>query len=330
MVTRPPRSGRLLTGALILGAVGAALAPAGPDALVPFKVLAASAADTVCMGIVIDYGKAPSPPTSVVPPATTTQRVDVPPGSTDLDSLNTANDPFVLNGAGLVCAINNYPADGLQNCLASSNGQFFYWSYWQGNPATNTWTYAGEGPSSHTVNSGDTYVEGWTFQDPGPDNPSATKPAVTPATAFASACPGITPVSTSKTTTTTTSAPLITPSGSQGGSTTTSVVTGAGSTSAGTSPTRASKSSGTTTSSPKAGATPPPGSGGTTTSVAGPKSSKGTAETSTHKIALASTAPHRGDGGPSDSALPIVLVGAVVVLLGGVAWFRWRRRPAEE
>ena len=44
---------------------------------------------------------------------------------------------------------------------------------------------------------GQDYVEGWRYQDPGPDNPTAPAPAMTPAAAFAQAC--------STTTTTTTS-----------------------------------------------------------------------------------------------------------------------------
>jgi hypothetical protein len=333
-VIRPPRSGRLLTGALLLGAVGAALAPAGPDALVPFKTLAASAASTVCMGIVIDYGKAPSAPTSVVPPPPTTQRIDVASGSTDLDALNDANDAFALNGAGLVCTINNYPADGAQNCLANSNGQFFYWSYWQGNPGTNTWTYAGEGPASHAVDSGDTYVEGWTFQDPGPDNPSAPKPSVSPAVAFSSACPGIAPVTPPKTTTTTSPPPDRTsPGGSGSTATTTTAVGGGASTGAGraggaaSSPGHGGTSVPSTTASP-GGSGAEPASGVTSTS--GAEGSAGTGGHSSRKTALASTAPHHGSAGSGNPALPLVVVAAVVALMGGLAWFRWRRRPAEE
>ena len=94
--------------------------------------------------------------------------------------MSAAGDVVTQNNSGLVCAINNYPADGLDSCLNAKHGKFFYWSYWQGDPDTNTWTYASVGPASHDVGAGQDYVEGWRYQDPGPDNPTAPPPSVTP------------------------------------------------------------------------------------------------------------------------------------------------------
>ncbi len=152
---------------------------------------------STCMGIVLDYGNPSSPPSSVAPPVTATQGVSVVSGTSDEQALADGGDSIATNASGLICAINGYPADGVQNCTATSGNDFYFWSYWQGNPATNAWTYASAGPAGHTVNNGETYVEGWRYQNPGPASPAATPPAVTPATAFAHACPGVTPVSTS-------------------------------------------------------------------------------------------------------------------------------------
>ena len=151
-----PVVGALLLGPLVFGPAGAAGAASGQ----------------VCMGVVVDDSS-----------NATAQAAEVAPGTSDLQALSAAGDTATQNNSGLVCAINNVPADGLQNCLETAgSGQYYYWSYWEGDPYTNTWTYANVGPASHTVDTGQTYVEGWRYQDPGADNPTATKPSVTPAT----------------------------------------------------------------------------------------------------------------------------------------------------
>jgi hypothetical protein len=50
--------------------------------------------------------------------------------------------------------------------------------------------------------------------------------------------------------------------------------------------------------------------------------------TSPAKLAEADTSAHGQGGG--DPALPIIIVAVVILVLGGVSWFLWRRRPAEE
>ncbi len=174
---RPPlRTGLLVVAGLAIGGLVTSAVPAGP----------ALASGQVCEGVVVDEGTgaAPAP-----------QTAEVAPGASDLDALDAAGDTATQNSSGLVCAINAYPPNGLQACLNTAGSLYYYWSYWEGDPATNTWTYAPVGPAEHTVSAGQTYVEGWRYQDPGPDGPSATKPSVTPAAAFAQACPGVTPVS---------------------------------------------------------------------------------------------------------------------------------------
>jgi hypothetical protein len=243
----------------------------------------------------------------------------------------------------LVCAINNFPANGLQSCLSTtSSGQYYYWSYWEGDPYTNTWTYANVGPASHTVSAGQTYVEGWRYQDPGQDNPSATKPAVSPGAAFAQACPGVTPVpsggsgsggggngSAGGGSGGSTGGPAPAPANSSASATTTtSAVPGNGSTGARTAPagTASPGSSTTTTSHPGTGAKAPPGAahGTSTTATAG-----NGANTHDGKTVLADQRRHDGAGG-GDPTLPIVIVAVVILALGGLAWWRWRRRPLEE
>ena len=146
------------------------------------------------MGVVVDDGGYNGKGAAV-------QAANVGPGVSDLQALQVAGDTAYVNNVGLVCAIDDgngvgqVPADGVQNCLATSGSDYFYWAYWEGDPYTNTWTYASIGPAEHTVNSGQTYVEGWSYQNPGPDNLNAKKPSVSPGSAFAQACPGVTPVS---------------------------------------------------------------------------------------------------------------------------------------
>jgi hypothetical protein len=312
--TVPPVVGALILGPLMLGPAGAAGAASGQ----------------VCMGVVIDEGS-----------NATAQAAQVAPGTSDLQALSAAGDTATQNNSGLVCAINNYPADGLQNCLSTAgNGQYFYWSYWQGDPYTNTWTYANDGPMSHTVSAGQTYVEGWRYQNPGPDNPTAPKPSVSPATAFAQACPGVTPV----------------PAGSSGGGGGGGGATGSGGggsagSGIGSAPaTGGSPAPTTTTAVPGTGAAPRTAAGGTTSSGsntttttsrpgAGAAPGQSTSTTTTAagsgtkhqdaKTALAVSAGHSGSGG-GDPALPILIVGVVILALGGLAWWRWRRRPLEE
>src|SRR3974390_2264640 len=174
------RTGLLLGGTLTLGVL--VLGPAAA---------AAAANGQVCTGMVIDDG--PNTNLGNWSPVTV-QGAHVEPGTSDLQALSSAGDTTTENDAGLVCAINNYPGtvvNNLQNCLSTKDGEYFFWAYWEGDPYTNTWSYASIGPAEHTVIDGQTYVQGWSFQDPGPSSPSATKPSVSPAAAFAQACPGV-------------------------------------------------------------------------------------------------------------------------------------------
>jgi hypothetical protein len=310
------RGTRLLVVTVTFAAVGLVMAIA--------PAVLASASGQVCAGIVIDNG------TGVAPEL---QGASVPPGSDDLDLLSAAGDTFTQNDSGLVCAVNEYPANSLENCLNAKHGLYYYWSYWEGDPTTNTWTYADVGPAEHTVAAGQSYVEGWRYQDPGPDSPEATKPSIKPARAFAQACSGgssappqsgggsSSGAGGSGNAVTTTSAPATLPAASTPA--TTAV------------PTPATDSGGTdedpSTTLPAAGtaAKDPSSTGSQSQSTTTPSTL--ITEPGTSRIgrpALASAA-NKGASG-DDPALPILLVAALIGMIGVAAWFRWRRRPEEE
>ena len=287
---RPLRSGRLFTGGLLLGAAGAALAPAGPDALVPFKIAAAAAVDNVYVAVIVDFGGSGQ--------SSISKCVPVPSGSTDADALATAvgESNVAYSSSGLLCSIDGYPADGVQNCNRSAgSGSFYFWSYWHG--ATGSWSYANDGPAEHGAADGD--VQGWRFQNPGPASPSATPPDIAPA--YAAICGVHAP------TTTTTAAAAV--------PTTTLNTT---STPAPPKSTKSTTTTTTTTTMPS-----------TTTSTTGPHRAT-TTTAPAHRLALANTAGHRPAGSSGAPWLPIVLVLALISVLGALAGFRARRRPVEE
>jgi hypothetical protein len=324
-VPRPLRSGPLLNGGLFLIVVGAVLVSLG--------VPTATADGTVCEGIVIDYGTAP--PSSPNPPSMQVQTADVAPGSDDYDALQAAHDVYALNDTGLLCVMNGYPADGQDNCDRTQGSQYFFWSYWEGNPYTNTWSYAEVGPAEHQVGAGQTYVQGWRYQNPGPASASAPPPSVTPAAAFAQACPGVSPVpgsgssgggGGSATTTTTAAQPAsatttTTPAPVTNGVTATTAAGTKGAPAARTTTSSIASAGPTTTTDATTTTTVPP---------SGPSTGSTGAVRRTAKTALASSTDHRAPGSSGNPALPIVLLALVVAGLGGVAWFRWRRRPTEE
>ena len=312
------RAGLLVSASLVAGGLALASLSVGP----------AEASGQVCLGVVVDDGNGPAP---------TTQSAQVAPGSSDLDAMNVAGDTVTQNNAGLVCAIDNYPANGLQNCLGTAGGLYYYWSYWQGDPYTNTWTYGEVGPAEHTVSDGQTYVEGWRYQDPGPDNPSATKPAVTPAAAFAQACPGVSPVPSSSgsggspggagsggTVTPTSSAPATPPPPAATNPESGAVAPAIASGGSHPAPSTTAPPSRATTGSSAQGS----GAGLSATTTSGTGTTATTPKRTAAKLALTNAGRRSGSGG--DPALPILLVALLIGLIAAAAWFRWRRRPAEE
>jgi hypothetical protein len=302
---RPLRSARVLSGALFLGAVGAALAPAGPDALVPFKLLAASAADQVYAAVVVDFGNG----------QITSNCVPVSPGESDEQALAQVYS-VEANNSGLICDINNVPTSDTSQCLRTGgNNQFYYWSYWHG--STGTWVYSSVGPSSFSASSGD--VQGWRYQNPGADNPSAPPPEAS--ANFQSICAGhISP----PTTTPTAPPPVVTSPTVVHNSPTPTTAKVSGSTSPGHTTTTTTKSgAAVTTTSDSAGHDAPISSSG---------SDHPPANGSTQHQGATALASHSQPSGGSGGApiLPIVLAGIAIVLLGVLSFFGWRRMPAEE
>jgi hypothetical protein len=309
----------LLTAGMLLGAVGAALAPAGPTALVPFKDLAASAASDIYVAVVIDFGSGSNI-------KAVEQCVPVAANGTDADALSVDNT-VGYNDTGLVCSIDGYPANGVQNCTRSKGSEYYFWSYWHG--SSGSWSYAENGPASQTVSPGD--VEGWMYQNPGPANPTAPPPG--PAPDYAQICGSPNTTTTVSTTTTTpTSASTSTPSTPPRTSTT---PTSTGSPSHSSTPTTSpssSKPTGSTTGAGGAGSKGTSGAKGSTTTTTAPSLGSSSAHSSTgwihhfsEKFIIRSN--HGSGGAP---VLPIVLVGLIIAALAVGAVVLWRRRPAEE
>jgi len=333
-VTSVPRWRGVVPAALLLGAGAAAMAPAGPEVLVPLRVGIAAAASEVYVAVVIDFGTGgPSGPI--------VQCVQVPAGtSTDATALAAVvDDQVAYANSGLLCAIDGYPANGVANCDASSGQNYYFWSYWHG--TSGNWVYANDGPAGSTVAPGD--VEGWRFQNPGPANPNAPTPG--PAPSYATICPQALTTTTTAPLTTTTSSPS---AGSPFGAVSASTVPAAG----GSGPPATPASGGTvtpTTSRSSAGhpAATTKAAGGATTSVPGTSGAAspittrappalgnstraandrtdGAGRTPGRAQALGGTAGRSKSGG--GAALPLVITGIVVALLGLGAFFRWRKQ----
>jgi hypothetical protein len=254
--------------------------------------------------------------------STVTKCVPVAPTARDSDALAAAvgTGNVSYNDSGLLCAIENYPTNGVQDCgQAVGNGTYNYWSYWHG--TSGTWVYASDGPTEQPVASATDDVVGLRYQSGGSDNPNNPPPSPSVPASYAQICNASTEVPPSQTPTsetTTTSAPSVT-------ATTGSATAGSSAPSGTTAPGTGSKSPGvgvsvgtsttTTTTLPSSGAAEAGGSKG--------------AASGTPRHVDASAAPHQKPGGSGNPVLPVVLVGAVVVVLGGLALFRWRRRPAD-
>ncbi len=167
---------RLVATALFVAAASAALAAAGPDALVPFKD-AAGAATEVGVGFVIDFGNSSKPLVGCA---------KVPPSDNGYEALGAflaqeGQAPATYNQSGLLCSIGNDPSGAPSVCGQSLAGGYQYWSYWYMTDGSGSWTYGNRGASvavGTAANGQD--VEGWRFQDPGPDNPSAPAPGAAP------------------------------------------------------------------------------------------------------------------------------------------------------
>lgn len=315
---------RVLLWGLFVGAAAAVLAPVGPGALVPLKLAIASAdsvGNDVYVAVVVDFGNGSGK-------STVTKCVPVPSNARDSDALAAAvgSSNVAYASSGLLCAIDSYPSNGVQNCGQSvGSGNYDYWSYWHG--SSGSWVYANNGPTEQSVSSPGNDVEGLEFQLNEPDNGSDPPPTESPS--YASICNASTEISPAlapsapATTTTVMTAPAVsaTPTTTRTGSapapTTTSTPVGA----------RSKESGGTTTTTTALGQT------STTLASGGANKAGGTSHGSSnaHRSATAPTASRESSGGSSSSSLlPVILIAVVVAALAGFALIRWRRRPVEE
>jgi hypothetical protein len=324
----------VLMWGLFVGAAAAVLAPVGPGALVPLKLAIASAdsvGNDVYVAVVVDFGNGSSM-------TTVSKCVPVASNAKDSDALAAVvgSSNVAYAGSGLLCAIDNYPANGVQNCGQSvGNGDYDFWSYWHG--SSGQWSYASNGPTEQSVSNPADDIEGWKFQNDEPASSSDPPPGVAPS--YAQICNASTEVPPAQTpsapvTPTTVASPSAAPSSTP---TTARASAGSGAVTPTTSPVSTRSKSGVPTSSPTTTAGAASGTATTTTitrtSVSGRSSGSGGGShgsTDARRIADASATAHESSGGSSSDVLPGVLVGVVVVALATFALVRWRRRPAEE
>jgi hypothetical protein len=313
---------------LFVGALAAVLAPIGPGALVPLKMAIASADSVggdVYVAVVVDFGNGSSV-------STVSKCVPVASNAHDADALAAAvgSSNVAYSASGLLCAIDNFPADGVQNCGQSvGSGDYDYWSYWHG--SSGSWVYASNGPAEQSISSPDDDVEGLRFQSDEPANSSDPQPSVAPS--YAQICNASTevppaqaagPTTTTTTTAATPAASSVTPTTAKATPGPDPATTSAPATSPG--PRSTGPEATTTTASGGSAHTTTPSSSGSHGAGGGDHGS------STVRLSVSASAASQtrsGRGTPSN-LLPAILIAVVVAGLGGFALFRWRRRPAEE
>ncbi len=285
---------------LFVGAASAALAAAGPDALMPFKD-AAGAATEVSVAFIVDFGGGKAPVVGCV---------RVPAGDNGYAALSafTAQEGEaepIYNSAGLLCSINDLPPNAPTVCGERVAGGYDYWAYWHG--TSGSWVYASSGAFA-LVQNGD--VEGWRYENPGSSNPSDPQPAAAPN--YAAICgplavPPTTVTTQSTMATTTTTSPSV-PAAHTGPPAT---------------------SPGTAVTTPGAPGREPPAS---TAHVSSSPTTSAVVETTTPITTPASTRealaaqPASADRAGGGSAVPLVVGGVLILLLAGGAVLAWRRR----
>jgi hypothetical protein len=313
------------------------LAPVGPGAFVPLKLAIASAdsvGNDVYVAVVVDFGSGSSM-------SSVSKCVPVASNAHDSDALAAAVGAgnVAYSNSGLLCSIDNYPVNGVQNCGESvGSGNFDYWSYWHG--SSGSWVYANDGPAEHSVASQADDVEGWRFQVDQPDNSSDPPPGVAPS--YAQICnastevppaqtpPPATPTTAASASPTPPSAAAATGKAGTGPALATTPTTAAGTRPKSGVSTKAA-AAGATTTTTRLGSGNTASGGGSARSASGANGARGAQGSSStdQSIAASAASSHSGRGGSSD-VLPVILIAAVVAALGGLALFRWRRRPAEE
>jgi len=306
---------RLISAALMVAAASAALAGAGPDALMPFRD-AAGAATEVSVAFVVDFGDLGAPVVGC------TQVPSTEDGYAALLAFTSQHGeaPPVYNNAGLLCSIDNLPGGAPTVCGAQGPAGYDYWSYWHG--TTGSWVYATTGAFA-TVQNGD--VEGWRYETDAQSGPNDPHP--TPAPSYSSICGDV--ASTSATTdppTSVTPAPVTqgSPTAGSGGG----VAAPVGPSGSGSSATAAASGhgpSGSTggTATPTAAPGWPVTAGGATGTTT-PTTVKTGAVPPTQSLRATPAAQDRAE--PGGSAVPGIIGVLLVLALAAGAVFGWRRR----
>ncbi|HET6816796.1 MAG TPA: hypothetical protein VFH66_06170 [Mycobacteriales bacterium] len=250
----------------------------------------ATAADTICVALVVDF----SPLGGNVDSGCT----KVPSGSTGEDVLRAGGHSYGVCDNGIIGTIDGQPANG---CQVKDNTHF--WGYWHRKPGSSTWTFSNYGAATYRPVEGST--EGWVWE-----NGSTTPPANVPYPANChspSPSPTPTPRTSSRATTSTTS-----PATSSTGSS-------ASSRSGGPTTRTAARSRASLSPRPRAPATP--------TSRSTPSEKSPTAVT-TASTPAPTGLPRRTSSKPADDGsqkAPLLAGVGVAAVLGGGAWWRFRR-----
>ena len=148
----------------------------GPSCHSKFAIASAdSVGNDVYVTVVVDFGNGSSM-------STVSKCVPVASSADDADALAAAvgSGNVAYANSGLLCAIADYPADGVQNCGEGVGwGDYDYWSYWHG--SSGSWV-SGERRARQNSRCPAqlTTLKGWRFQLNEPDNLSDPSPAVTP------------------------------------------------------------------------------------------------------------------------------------------------------
>lgn len=305
------RMGRwLISKAVVFSVLVLYFGPASRYPLVALK----TAATTIYVAVVIDFGDGPSTPSAPI-----TKCVPVQQGSTLLDALTQAvglsNVTFATSG--LLCTIDGYPtAQVSSSCGQAVSGGYRYWSFWTS--TSGNWSYAKVGAGSIVATTG--AVEGWRFEYNGTGNSNDAAPTV--AANFQTICPGIiVPTATTSpiTSPTTTSVNSTSQTAAKGVVTTSSTETT--STPSSTSTTTVSNRTATTSSTSTVIQT-------TTTTSTTPVEAATSSSTTSSVAQGKSVTPKSGSDSSSSTNNPLVPAVVVALLLGGgvFGYLRLKRR----
>ena len=126
--------------AIVAVAVAGVVAPTAP----------AAATKTICVGLVVDARPLGGPAAA--------QCTTVPDGSTGYDVLRSAGHHVGFRQDGIICTIDNRPADG-----CAKTDALHYWAYFHREPKSSSWSYSNEGATTYKPDNGET--EGWVWRD---------------------------------------------------------------------------------------------------------------------------------------------------------------------